>query len=72
MNYVCNHQRNGRIRRKIWCLSSSSETSCSGSYTEPGEQIVTGEGIIVSESLCSPPFVLTSRGVDNFFEVGGL
>ena len=33
----------GRISWEVWCLSSSSETVCSDSYTELGEEIGTRE-----------------------------
>ena len=43
MNYVCNRVGSGRISWEVWCLSSSSETCCSDSYTESGGQTVARE-----------------------------
>ena len=42
MNYVCNRV-SGRIGWEVWCLSSLTETCCSESYTELGEQILARE-----------------------------
>ena len=52
MNYVCNRASSGRIRWEVWCLSSSSETCCSDSYTELGEQIVARENTTTTPNLC--------------------
>ena len=60
MNYVCNRTYEWTfIISYIWCQSSSSETSCSDSYTEPGEQIVAKENEVANISLCSPYYMLS-------------
>ena len=71
VNYVCNRTNTGRtfIISHIWCVSSSSETYCSDSYTEPGDQIAAVENSVVTTSLCSQPFMLTytnQHNVSNF------
>ena len=67
VNYVCSRTNAGRtaIISYIWCVSSSSETCCSDSYTEQGEQIVAVENSVATTSLCSPPFMLTYTNQHN-------
>ena len=67
VNYVCNRTNTRRttIISYIWCLSSSSETCCSDSYTEQPRQIVAVENRVVTTSLCSPPFMLTYTSQHN-------
>ena len=67
VNYVCNRINTGRtfIILHIWCVSSSSETCCSDSYTEQGEQIVAAENSFITALLCSPPFMLTYTNQHN-------
>ena len=52
MNYVCNRVGSGRISWEVWCLSSSSETVCSDSYTESGQQIVVRNVSTIPYYLC--------------------
>ena len=70
MNYVCN-QNTGSTHSivYIWCLSSSSETCCSDSYVDSGEQIVVQENRVDTTSLCSPPFMLTHASQHNVSNV---
>ena len=51
MNYGCNRV-SGRISWEVWCLSSSSETVCSDSYTELGQQILARENTTITVNLC--------------------
>ena len=51
MNYVCNRVSD-RIRWDVWCLSSLTETCCSDSYTELGEQILARENTTITANLC--------------------
>ena len=52
MNYVCANTGITVIRSYIWCLSSTSETYCSSSYTELGEQISAIENTTYTANLC--------------------
>ena len=52
MNYVCNRVGFVLIRWDVWCLSSSSETVCSDSYTESGEQIQARQNTTITPKLC--------------------
>ena len=52
MNYVCNRVSSVLIRWDVWCLSSSSETFCSDSFTESGQQILARENTTTTPKLC--------------------
>ena len=51
VNYVCNRV-SGIISWEVWCLSSSSETFCSDSYTS-GQQILTRENATTNQDHCT-------------------